>query len=235
VATSLQRTPTLSSGRRAAHHHHTSAINRVHLKHSRDIKTNHANSPMDGSPQGGVLHATTVCVGATASVLSAAKGEFDAIKRVFAPVGNDSKQSVLSTRNVHTVNYTGFERLFEGPLRDLLLAQDECVTSAHANAISSDGSKKALAKENLSHCPNAGRGANITNIWAILQDCEYAYTNALLQTIEETDRPLSQAEKDVREACQFPKGGRRDALMDSLNDFRACELFASGQCRPSRD
>jgi len=49
-----------------------------------------------------------------------------------------------------TVNYTGFERLFEGPL-----AQDECVNSAYANA---------LAKENLSHCPNAGRGANITNI-----------------------------------------------------------------------
>jgi hypothetical protein len=106
----------------------------------------------------------------------------------------------------HTVEYTDFESLFEGPLRDLLVAQDDCVTAAYDNAISSDESKRALVAEDLSHCPKGGRGPNMRSIWLAIESCEYTYTDALFRIVEQNDRALSLSKlgENVRVACQFP-------------------------------
>jgi len=106
----------------------------------------------------------------------------------------------------HTTQYTDFERLLEGPVRELHAAQDECVTTAYDTAISPDESKRASAETILAHCPNSGRGEAIANIWHAIQECDYAYTNALFQIVEQNvNRKIIQdLETEVLRACQFP-------------------------------
>jgi hypothetical protein len=106
-----------------------------------------------------------------------------------------------------TTEYTNFERFLEEPIRDLLVAQDDCVTSAYDNAVSSDQSKRALATENLSHCPKRGRGVEMDKIWTAIQECEYTYTDALFRIVERQSKEISVSdlEKSIVAACKFPQ------------------------------
>jgi hypothetical protein len=105
-----------------------------------------------------------------------------------------------------TTEYTVFEALFEGPLRDLLVFQDDCITNAYDKAISQDESKRASAADNLTHCPKGGSGMDITEIWHAIEHCEYHFTDALFRIVEHNDQslPLPDPETVVREACKFP-------------------------------
>jgi|HubBroStandDraft_4_1064222.scaffolds.fasta_scaffold161698_2 hypothetical protein len=105
----------------------------------------------------------------------------------------------------HTIKYTDFEQLFEGPLRALLVAQDNCVTNAYDNAISSDASKRTLAVDNLSHCPKIDNTPDITSIWHSIEHCEYFYTEALFRIVEQDDQSQSPSKlkDEVQSACQF--------------------------------
>jgi hypothetical protein len=104
-----------------------------------------------------------------------------------------------------TTEYTDFERLFEGPLRKLLVAQDDCVTAAY-DAISVDESKMAIAADILSHCPKGGQGQDIHSIWRAIQQCEFTFTDALFRFVEQKDKQttVSELEKQVVAGCQFP-------------------------------
>jgi hypothetical protein len=108
----------------------------------------------------------------------------------------------------HTTEYTDFESVFEGPLRQLLVAQDDCITSAYDGAVASDESKRKSATEILSHCPKSGGDKDIVDIWRGIQECEYAYTDSLFRIVEQNNKKamVQDLKKVVAEVCQFPKG-----------------------------
>jgi hypothetical protein len=106
-----------------------------------------------------------------------------------------------------TTDYTAFEDLFEGPVRKLLVAQDDCITNAYDKAVSQDETQRALAPDNLTHCPKGGNGIDITVIWHTIERCEYSFTDALFRTVERNDQspPLPDPKSAVLEACQLPR------------------------------
>jgi hypothetical protein len=126
---------------------------------------------------------------------------------VFVRYNSTIQSNLFRVREMfRTTEYTAFERLLEEPVRDLLVAQDSCVTSAYDKAISSDESTMLSAADILAHCPGDGRLESFANIWHVIQDCEYAYTNALFQIVEQnvSQTMIRGLEKEVFRACQFP-------------------------------
>lgn len=137
------------------------------------------------------------------------KKDYDAI---FVRYNSTIQSNLFRVREMfHTTEYTDFERLFEGPLRRLLVAQDRCTTSAYDYAISIDESKRASTQDILSHCLESNQEADITSMWESIQQCEYAFTNALFRIVEQSEKliNLSSLESEVQAACQFPKTAGR--------------------------
>jgi hypothetical protein len=136
--------------------------------------------------------------------IKARKTQYDV---VYVRYNSTIQSNLFRVREMfRTTEYTDFERLLEGPVRELLVAQDDCVTIAYDKATSQDESTRASATEILTHCPGRGRGEDIANIWSAIAGCEYAYTNALFRVVEQQVSPtvIQALKQEVSRACQFP-------------------------------
>lgn len=129
-----------------------------------------------------------------------------------------------------TMHYTNFEALMEGPLRDLLMAQDYCITKAYDDAISNVETRQYLVSDDLAHCRiNSASVPNpveleMTDLYQRLQACEYRFADALFLVVESrADHELSPSGSD-------------DESLKTLKDKveTACKVgsFKSAQARP---
>lgn len=98
----------------------------------------------------------------------------------------------------------------QGGLRTLLVAQDNCLTSAYDEAISVDANQRERVKNTLLDCvPGKQPPLPLVAVEQAILDCAFSYTDALfrgaLATSSGPRHLTAAATETIKEACQLPK------------------------------
>lgn len=144
---------------------------------------------------------------------------------IFVRYNSYLQSNLFNIRDIfHTVEYTTFENLLEGPVRDLFIAEDQCITSAYdvslqqfvGATLSASSEATSTTVDFLQRCTKDPKIGDLSfeAIHKAILHCEYAFSDNLFRVVaspEGIQESISPRENDIRQACMLQSSSNQSS------------------------